>query len=300
MKFSITVPASSSNIGPGFDTLGLAFKLRNRFDFEIADIPGMLEITGCDERFTSTDNLVYKSFAHTLKNHFKDASGRGLKLNISSQIPISRGLGSSASCIVAGVTAAFMAVSVIPDKNEIFNISAGLEGHPDNVSAAIFGGFTISVKDSRSGRYVCSRHTVPVNFKFYAVMPEFKISTDESRGKLPGEYSRDDAVYNISRASMTVAAYLTGDYALLKYSCDDRIHQPYRLPAIPDSSTIIGLCRSIGADVVFLSGSGPTLIAVLESDAAEFAKNADGGLRYFKNSWKTIVLTPDNNGLMIE
>ena len=289
MKFSISVPASSSNIGPGFDTLGLAFTLCNRFDFEISDVPGTPMIAGAD-------NLIYRSFIHTMKNHFKDTVERGFKLNISTQIPISSGLGSSASCIVAGVVAAFVAAGVEPDRNEIFNISSVLEDHPDNASAAVFGGFTVSVKDSGSERYISSIHKVPDNFKFCAVMAEFRIATDESRSKLPKEYSRNAAVYNISHASMTVAAFLTGDYALLRHSCDDLMHQPYRFPAIPDSASIISLCRSAGADVVFLSGSGPTLIAVLESNPVEFADKVEESLKYFNNSWKTMILTPDHDG----
>ena len=184
-------------------------------------------------------------------------------------IPLSRGLGSSASCISAGVLAGYLLTGCKPDFDEIFDISCIIEGHPDNLAPNIFGGARMSF--CSDGNYYQTDFDIPDRYTFLAVIPDYTLSTQKSRNVLPSSYSREDAVFNISRAAMLIKAFYAADDELLAVALDDKIHQPYRFPLIKDYENISKTCLKNGALGTYLSGAGPTVMAIC-SDKSKAAK----------------------------
>ena len=279
----IHVPATSANIGPGFDSFGVALSLGNDFFLERA---GSTSVSGCEEKYAGPDNLFLRSM--------RRASGLlGLRtptveLRIEARIPLARGLGSSAAMIVGGIAAAVLLdegrkgdADLSPAERQfILDAAAAMEGHPDNVAPAIFGGFCVSIQAearregnsrregnlsseaNRPPRVLCSRSSVDPCWGFHALIPPFELATREARAALPATLPRADAVYNIGRAALVALAFEKRDAAALGAACDDRLHQPYRKGLIPGYDIVTKACRDAGASAVWLSGAGPTIIAL--------------------------------------
>jgi len=197
---SIKVPATSANMGPGFDCLGVALDLYNHF--EIEETASGLEITGCEECFSNDTNLIYTSMQKCFE--VLNYQPKGLKININSNIPISRGLGSSAACIVGGIAAANELAGGKLTKAQILEIANAIEGHPDNVAAALMGGMTIAVQDK--GKIYYENVKIADNLRFCAIIPDFTLSTSEARAALPNNLTYGDAIFNISRATLLATA----------------------------------------------------------------------------------------------
>ena len=261
-KVTIRVPATSANLGPGFDAFGCALKLYTDVTFE--ETEEGLEITGCAEEFTGPDNLAYVSYCAVLASLSEEI--RGIKIHIESQIPVCRGLGSSAALLVAGAMGANVLRGNKLSTQGLLNITNAMEGHPDNLAPAFYGGLTASMVDN--GLPVTVNFPLHPEWDFIALIPDFPLATTFARSVLPTELPRADAVYNISHGAMVLKALELGDEKLLRNAMQDKLHQPYRKKLIDDYDAIEGLVRTTGAGFC-LSGAGPTLLCITRDEQLE-------------------------------
>lgn len=269
----VRVPGTSANCGPGFDCLGLACTVYNDLELRLTREPGLsITMTGegatnipCDNR-----NIVWRSAQYLLEKAGKDKEYRGAVIHMENRVPLSRGLGSSATAIVAGLTAANALIGNPFNRREILQFATNIEGHPDNVAPAIFGGFTVNAVTN--GRVDCFSFLPRFRMKFVVAVPNFPLSTRMARKVLPTEVPMKDVIFNIGRASMLVAALTRGNERYLRLGLDDALHQPYRAELIPGMYDVFKAARRAGAAGATLSGAGPCLIAyVLERRHAEEA-----------------------------
>ncbi len=254
-RVTVRVPATTANLGPGFDAFGCALSLHTDVTFEETDCG--LEITGCEEAYAGPDNLAYTAFCAVLASLSEEV--RGVKIHIESNIPVCRGLGSSAALLVAGAMGANVLRGNKLSTQGLLNITNAMEGHPDNLAPAFFGGLTASMVDN--GLPVTVNFPLHPDWEFLALVPDFTLPTKIAREALPGQYDRADAVYNISHGAMVLKALELGDEKLLRNAMQDRIHQPYRKAMIADYDRIESLIRTTGA-AFCLSGAGPTLLCI--------------------------------------
>ena len=254
-KVTVRVPATTANLGPGFDAFGCALNLYTDVTFEETEYG--LEITGCDEEFAGPDNMAYTAYCAVLASLSEEV--RGVKIHIESQIPICRGLGSSAALLVAGAIGANVLRGSKLSTQGLLNITNAMEGHPDNLAPAFYGGLTASMVDN--GLPVTVNFPLHPDWEFLALVPDFTLSTPKARAVLPKEVSRADAIYNIAHGAMVLKALELGDEKLLRNAMQDRLHQPYRKSMIVDYEKIEALVRTMGA-AFCLSGAGPTLLCI--------------------------------------
>ena len=254
-RVTIRVPATTANLGPGFDAFGCALSLYTDVTFEETDCG--LEITGCDEAFTGPDNLAYTSYCAVLNTMSEEV--RGVKIHIDAHIPICRGLGSSAALLVAGAMGANVLRGSKLSTQGLLNITNAMEGHPDNLAPAFYGGLTASMVDN--GLPVSVNFPLHPDWEFLALVPDFDLPTPLARSVLPPQVSRADAIYNVSHGAMVLKALELGDEKLLRSAMQDKLHQDYRKKLIPDYEKIEALARSAGA-AFCLSGAGPTLLCI--------------------------------------
>ena len=257
---TIRVPATTANLGPGFDAFGCALQLYTDVTFE--ETESGLEITGCDEEFTGPDNLAYVSYCAVLESLSEEV--KGVKIHIDAHIPICRGLGSSAALLVAGAMGANILRGNRLSTQGLLNITNAMEGHPDNLAPAFFGGLTASMVDN--GLPVTVNFPLHPDWEFLALVPDFDMPTTKARAILPDQVSRADAIYNISHGAMVLKALELGDEKLLRNGMQDRLHQPYRKHMIKDYEAIEALVRTGGA-AFCLSGAGPTLLCITRNKA---------------------------------
>lgn len=256
----IKIPATSANIGPGFDTLGLALNLYNTFEFY--EIEEGLEIIGYDDSHNNESNLIYTSMLKVFEK--VNYSPKGIKIIVDGDIPISRGLGSSAACILGGVMGANELAGAPLSKDEVFKIATEIEGHPDNIAPALFGGLVVSVTDDNEIYH--NRIDVVPRLKFVALIPDFTLSTKSAREVLPTNILYKDAVYNVGRVSLLISAFNNGRFDLLKVALKDRLHQPYRGRLISGFDEIIKKCYELNCLGAYLSGAGPTIMTVINKE----------------------------------
>lgn len=318
MRVRVRVPATTANLGPGFDCLGLALSMCNEVEFHVEGVAGTGQTTSSKGnrvvRVTSegrpyrsvplSKNLVYRSFSHAISLLGITVSSVNIDV-LRTEIPIARGLGSSAASITAGVLAArevsrgLGRSSISPD--EAIDIAVEIEGHPDNVVPAMVGGMTVAALTGESGRRtVYSRVPVPESLVFAALVPGFRVSTEDARKVLPENYSRADAVFNVGRAALLIASLAAGDLSALRTATADKLHQPYRLALIPHSAEVIRAAREAGSIAEFLSGSGPTIMAVVEGDGADFARRISSRVAGISGKWAVHLLRPDHGGAEVE
>ena len=252
---TIRVPATTANLGPGFDAFGCALKLYTDVTFE--ETESGLEITGCDEAFTGPDNLAYVSYCAVLASLSEEV--KGVKIHINSNIPICRGLGSSAALLVAGAMGANVLRGNRLSTQGLLNITNAMEGHPDNLAPAFFGGLTASMVDN--GLPVTVSFPLHPEWEFLALVPDFDMPTVKARAVLPNQVGREDAIYNIAHGALVLKALELGDEKLLRNAMQDRLHQPCRKHMIADYEAIESLARTSGA-AFCLSGAGPTLLCI--------------------------------------
>ena len=261
-RVTIRVPATTANLGPGFDAFGCALSLYTDVTFEETDCG--LEITGCDEAYTGPDNLAYTSYCAVLASLSEEV--RGVKIHIESQIPICRGLGSSAALLVAGAMGANVLRGNKLSTQGLLNITNAMEGHPDNLAPAFYGGLTASMVDN--GLPVTVSFPLHPDWDFIALIPDFNLATTLARSVLPKDVSRADAIYNISHGAMVLKALELGDEKLLRNAMQDKLHQNYRRSLIRDYDAIEALVRTTGA-AFCLSGAGPTLLCITLDEKLE-------------------------------
>lgn len=291
-KIIVRVPATSANMGPGFDTLGCAFELYNIFSFE--ETGNRLNITGCEKKYAGEDNLAAVAYYAALeKIGLKKPAG--LKIHIQSDVPVSRGLGSSSTLIVAGVTAANAIHGSKMSKEEILALCSQMEGHPDNVAPAIYGGLVASVL--RDGAPVIVRYDINPSIRFTALIPDFPTSTEEARAALPDDIKRLDAVYTVGCLAVLLKALETGDEKALAASLDDRLHQPYRKKMIDEYDKVREAALSSGCAGFVISGSGSTCLCV--GGNSSFPEMMKEIVSSYNNKWEVLPLKVDMEGAAI-
>lgn len=266
-KVSIRVPATSANCGSGFDTLGLACTLYNEVTYEITSSRGFqLEVTGEGAEYLKPcgRNLAFASFLRVW-NEVTARERIGLKVTMHNRIPMSRGLGSSSSAIVAGIYAGNILSGNRFNDDELLGFATEIEGHPDNVAPALLGGFTISYMDGRKAHSLRVEPAKPL--KFIAVVPERRLPTVLARQAIPKTVSHHDAVFNTSRASLLVGALLSGEYQYLASGLEDKLHQPYRAHLIPGLDDVFEAARNAGSYNAIISGAGSTVMAYADVNA---------------------------------
>ncbi len=272
MKLTIKVPATSANLGPGFDSLGLALDLWNESTFELADdFTVYIEGEGKGKLAQGRSNMIVRA-AQRLAEHVRKEL-HPFDLHCVNQIPPGSGLGSSAAATLTGLLAANALTESKLTDDEILCLAAELEGHPDNVAPALMGGLVVS---TLSERKVIARKLPITPMQITVVLPDFHFSTKEARNSLPKQVDMKDAVHNISRAVLVTEAFRTGDLSLLGEAMTDKLHQSYRLKLIPGAEEAMNAMKADGASAVALSGAGPSLIAFsqTESNIGSAAKRA--------------------------
>jgi len=293
----IKVPATTANLGPGFDSIGLALSIYNYVNVQEGTEDGSpLVINASAGVPTGSDNLIYK----TMMSFYEEAGIKLPPLTLWQEdyIPMTRGLGSSAACVVAGLLAANVLARTGLTTKDLIQMAAQIEGHPDNSTPALVGGLTVGAMTSERLEYIRVPSHGWENLRFALMIPDFELSTEKARSVLPNEYSREDVVHNASRAALLIAALIAGDFEKLSYALDDRIHQPYRLPLVPDMAEISQEARRNGAFNAFLSGAGPAIIAV--TDNGNFLPQMKDFLKNLSSEWSISWVRPDFMGATIE
>ncbi|HAH78727.1 MAG TPA: homoserine kinase [Ruminococcaceae bacterium] len=292
----IQVPATSANLGSGFDSLGIALTLYNQVWMEESD---SLSITCKDDVDVPKDksNLIfwaakclYDRCGHTLP---------GLKIVQLNNIPMARGLGSSSACIVAGILGANRLLGGPLNRQELIDLAAEIEGHPDNTTPAIEGGLAASAMEA--GRVYSVSVPVSEKIRFALFIPPFELKTEKARAVLPLQYSRSDAVYNLSRSALMAASLFSGKLENLRVAVQDRIHQPYRAGLIAHLDDVFRMSYELGSLGTYVSGAGPTIISMVKADRAEhFAAQAAARMKK-KNiaGWRIETLNTEPDGARI-
>ncbi len=293
----ITVPATSANLGSGFDALGMALNLYNTVLIEQSDI---IDITTTDKsKVPNNENhLVYSSAKKVFDIYDKKLTG--LKIVQTNGIPMARGLGSSSACIVAGLLAANAMLGNPMTKQEILTLGTQIEGHPDNIAPALLGGFVVSAFDE--GNVYSLKKAVLPSLQFVALIPRFKLFTKKARAILPKQVKHKDAVYNLSRAALLATAFCEERYDFLEVATKDSLHHQYRLPLIEGGEKIFALAKKLGASSVFISGAGPTILCALPSGGDKFFSELSDALLKDSslNAYTLHKLNADNIGATVE
>ena len=262
----------------------------------LLEIEEEIVFRGIPKQFCNKNNIIYKAMMKCFEK--SNYSVKGLKIEIIKQdIPISRGLGSSSSCIVAGLMGANYIMGNILAKEEILILAVEIEGHPDNVAPAIFGGMIVAILDDTLPIY--DKVNIKAGIKFVAIIPDFKLSTEVARKVLPEEISLSKGIYNIGRESLMVSSLVNGNYKLLKYACKDAIHQEYRSSLINNYHEVYEKSFEIGAFGCFLSGAGPTIVAIIDNRNNDFSYKMEKYLYEIKAYWDVKYLKIDNDGATI-
>lgn len=283
-KFKVKVPATTANLGPGFDCLGLALQMYNEFAFEQSE---KFEFVNFQDKYANENNLVVKSAKHVYQS--KKVPVIPFKVKIKEGVPTSRGLGSSATCVVAGVLAANYFMESNLTEKEIIQYCTELEGHPDNIAPAIMGSLVSSVV---SDEIICVKHDISPELFFVVAVPDFTLSTKQARGALPKKLSYSKAIHNMARAINIPHALATGNLDMLFTLLDDKMHEPFRMPLIEDSVKFKNY--SLRTRTPFcISGSGSTLLFI--------TKEPDLLIKELKRvpvikTWRFTALVPDTTG----
>ncbi|MBQ9526979.1 MAG: homoserine kinase [Fretibacterium sp.] len=300
--FSLKVPATTANLGSGFDTLGMALTLYNVFSVTelLPDGTFACEVCGegMDELQDARENMVVTSYLRACQEW--KLSPRGFHLESCNAVPLNRGLGSSSTAVVAGVTlAGLIAGKEIPEA-ELLRVMTLIEGHPDNVVPCFLGGMTVSCWDGTNLRYV-KLPALPDDLYVVAAVPDFQVHTEDARRILPESVPFKDAVFNVSHASLLCAAWAMGRWDLLRVGMEDRLHQPHRARLFPGGEEILTrIRRHPDCLATAISGSGPTMIAIVKGPAGQLSSEmcriftAGGVASHF------FVLNSPSSGTVVE
>lgn len=275
MRVQVRVPASSANLGPGFDALGLALTLHNELTIEDADgVRVSMEGAGAPRLDAGEKNIV----ARGARMAFETAGRpfRGAVIHCVNRIPLSRGLGSSAAAWVGGLVGGNALLGDPIDREGLLELATRAEGHPDNVAAALLGGLTVA--SAVGSRVTAVSLPVPPDLRWVVLVPETESATSEARAVLPQQVSRADAVFNVQRVSLFLAAIAAGRLELLSTAMEDRLHQPYRLKLFPWMEDVVRAARGAGALGCALSGAGPSMLAAVQGPPDAIARAMERAL----------------------
>lgn len=291
MRHLIRVPATTANLGPGFDCLGLALDLWN--DLEVEAVGNTLNITvegeGANVVTLDTSNTIYKAMLTYAQRHHQTLP-EGIQMHCRNRIPFGAGLGSSAAAIVSGILAATSLMDIPLDVADQLDCATQIEGHPDNVGPCLLGGLVAAIVD---GEKVVARKFEIASLSLMVVVPDFHFPTKTARAALPTELSRKDAIFNLGRLALLTNAMCRGDLDLLASAMQDKLHQPYRIPAIPGAAEAIAAATRNGAAAVALSGAGPSLLIVLHNDSERTKVGQAVEAAFNAADLSTRIYTPD-------
>lgn len=294
----VMVPASTANLGPGFDVLGVALNLYTEISMEF--IKDGLEIfvegEGVEDIENDQNNLVYKSAEVIFKKI--GVFNKGLRIKIKNEIPLGRGLGSSAAAIVGGLLAANELTGRVLKREEILDLAASIEGHADNVTAALNGGLNVSIFDKNKVYY--ARKALEDDIDFLAFVPQEMVRTEIARKVLPEKVDFNDAVFNTGRTAFLVSVLIEKKYELLKIATQDMLHQKYRAKLVPFMEDCFEKALMAGAYAAFLSGAGPTIMAISSPENSERVLKEVGKIYEEKGlSYRAYRLKCENNGAQV-
>lgn len=290
----VTVPATSANLGPGFDTLGLAIGLFNEVIIKPSKFHSVsLRGEGSKNPKLKDNNMfitIFNDFYTTLTN-----KKEFFRFEFFNDIPLSRGLGSSSAVIVSAIASAYAIAGVKLSKNKLLNLALAYESHPDNITPAVMGGINVAVVENNEVSYL--KKEMPTDLKAVVVIPNRAISTQASRKVLPFKYSREDAVFNIAHSSLLTAAFFSQNWEYLKIASDDRVHQNFRMKNMPELFEVQKVALNNGALMSTLSGSGSTFFNMSYKDDAI---NLQSKLQEAFPHFNVLCCDFDNNGVQVE
>lgn len=290
----ICVPATSANLGPGFDTLGLAISLHNQVSIRPSKFHSVsLKGEGANNPVLKDNNMfiaIFNDFYHNLSN-----KKRHFRFEFTNDIPLSRGLGSSSAVIVSAIASAYAIEGIEIEKEKLLNLALAYENHPDNITPAVMGGFNVASVEDNEVRYI--KKNMPKSLKAIVVIPNRPISTQLARKALPYKYSKEDTVFNISHSSLLTAAFISEDWKMLKIAAQDQVHQKYRMKQMPELFDVQKTALKHGALMSTLSGSGSTLFSIAFNDDAH---RIEKELRKRFPHFKVLTRDFDNNGVTVE
>lgn len=287
---TVRVPATTANLAAGFDTLGCALTLYNTLRFEPSDT---LRFSGCDAAYQNQDNLAYQGFACVYAHIGQPVPA--VHIHIAADIPVSRGLGSSAALLAAGALAANRMSGAALSPDQLIALTTRIEGHPDNLAPAFLGGLTASMMEDE--RVYSVRYTPHPSLHFVTLSPDFSLSTHAARAVLPKEVPHADAVFNCAHLAVLLRALEIGDIETLTAALRDRLHQPYRIALIDEYEDIRTLAAQNGCGALCVSGAGPTLLALTKD--VNFADRMRRDCDALRHRWDIRDLTVDVQGAAI-
>ena len=288
-KVTVRVPATTANLAAGFDVLGCALGLYNKISFTPADT---LSFSGCPEEFRNEENLAYVAYVSVWKHLKKEVPP--VHIHIEADVPVCRGLGSSAALIAGGAMAANIMAGSPYSREELLAITTIIEGHPDNLAPALLGGLTASMMDGEKVYSV--RYQPHAQLRFVALSPDFPLSTHEARSVLPKSVPYADAVRNGGYLAVLLRALEQGDEALISVALRDHLHQPYRRKLIHEFDAVEKLANKNGCHAVCVSGAGPTLLCITRDPA--FAEKMREDVKSLKHGWTVRDLPVDHQGVI--
>ncbi|MFV0401538.1 MAG: homoserine kinase [Oscillospiraceae bacterium] len=290
----IRIPATSANIGSGFDALGVAVDLYNFIYMEESDRLTIHSHDGVEVPL-GEDNLIWQTVSGLYQRCGRSLPG--LHIEQISHIPFARGLGSSSACIVGGLLGANELMGNPLSLDELVNLAAVLEGHPDNSTPALLGGLVTAVLEGEKVWYV--KQEIHSELRFWVVIPDFELKTSVARNALPVEVSHTDARYNLARSALMAVSLYSGKYENLRAAADDRLHQPYRLAHIPHAAQVMDMLYQNGAYAAYISGAGSSLMSIVNDRVLDFEQKTRDALDEMGlTGWELRMLNIDNNGAM--
>lgn len=292
------IPASTTNLGPGFDVLGLALQLYSTVELEETGGGKEVVVAGIDaDKIPGTTENISLQAAELIFER-SGTQPKGLRLVLTNGIPALRGLGGSGTAILGGLLTANLLCGEPFSQSELLNFACEIDGHPDNVAASLLGSLVVSVMDSDVV------HTLKLDcgtdLHVVAAIPDFPLSTKEARQILPGSVEFKDAVYNVSRSSLLVAAFATGNFGMLSQAMNDRLHQPYRIPLVPGYDEIAEAATRAGALSIALSGAGPTIAAYCTTAMHEVAEKMSQAFARHQVACDIKILPIDETGATVQ
>ena len=297
-KATARIPASTTNLGPGFDVLGLALQLYSKITLETTETETQVIVNGVDaDKIPSTPEHIAFQAVELVFDRSGSKRPKGFKLEIENGIPAIRGLGGSGTAILGGLLTANALCSTPFSDAELLNFATELEGHPDNVAASLYGGLVVSAQEKTEVYTI--RLECPPTLSVVLAIPDFPLSTEQARDVLPTSVGFADAIYNTSRSTLLIASIVTGQFEMLRVAMKDRLHQPYRTSLIPGFNDVANAATAAGALSVALSGAGPTVAAYCLEHTEPVAEQMQSAFKKHQIASDIKILKPDADGASI-
>ncbi|MGM0518849.1 MAG: homoserine kinase [Campylobacterota bacterium] len=290
----VSVPATSANLGPGFDSLGIAISMKNQVIIKPAKFHSVsLKGEGSNNPVLKDNNMFISIFNDFYFNLAQKK--RNFRFEFTNEVPLSRGLGSSSAVIVSAIASAYAIEGIKVEKQKLLNLALAYENHPDNITPAVMGGFNVATVKDNEVKFL--NKSIPKILKAVVVIPNRPISTHLSRKTLPYKYSKEDLIFNISHSSLLTAAFMKEDWKMLKTASMDKVHQKYRMKQMPELFEVQKTALRSGALMSTLSGSGSTLFSICFADDV---KRLEKALKQKFSHFRVIISDFDNIGVKID